>query len=139
MLFRRDPFSELWGELTRVQDELFRAANGRPTVRGLPINLWADDAAVYAQLDLPDVDPKDLEITVQHGTELTVKGERKPTAAKDAVWVRQERPTGTFARSVSLPVLVDAEKVEAKYENGVLNLTLPRSEAGKPRKIAVKT
>lgn len=137
MLFRRDPFNELWGELSRVQDELFRAAT-RPTVRCLPLNLWADDHAVYAQLDLPDADPKNLEVTVQHGTELTIKGERKPIATKDAVWVRQERPTGTFTRSVTLPVLVDADKVEAKYELGVLHLTLPRSEAGKPRKIAVK-
>lgn len=138
MLFMRDPFGELWGELSRVQDELYRAANTRPTARGLPVNLWADEAAVYAQFDLPDVDPKNLEITVQHGTELTVKGDRKPAATKDAVWVRQERPTGTFTRSVSLPVLVDADKVDARYEHGVLHLTLPRSEAGKPRKIAVK-
>ena len=138
MLFRRDPFSELWGELSRVQDELFRATHQRPTVRGLPLNLWADDQAVYAQIDLPDVDPSQLEVTVQHGTELTVKGERKSTTQKEAVWVRQERPVGTFTRSVSLPVLVDPDKIEAKYELGVLHLTLPRSEAGKPRKIAVK-
>ena len=77
-------------------------------------------------------------MTVQHGTELTVKGERKSTPTKEAVWVRQERPTGTFTRSVTLPVLVDADKVEARYDLGVLHLTLPRSEAGKPRKIAVK-
>lgn len=138
MLFRRDPFGELWGELSRVQDELFRAAANRPTVRGLPLNLWADDNAVYAQLDLPDADPNALEVTVQHGTELTIKGERKPADVKGAVWVRQERPTGTFTRSVTLPMLVDADKVEARYELGVLHLTLPRSEAGKPRKIAVK-
>ena len=138
MLFRRDPFGDLWSELSRVQDELFQAANQRSATRGLPLNLWADDNAVYAQLDLPDANPAQLEVTVQHGNELTVKGERKPTAVKDAVWVRQERPSGQFTRSVTLPVLVDADKVEAKYEQGVLHLTLPRSEAGKPRKIAVK-
>ena len=55
-----------------------------------------------------------------------------------AVWVRQERPVGRFTRQVTLPVLVDADKVEARYEHGVLKLTLPKSEAAKPRKITVK-
>jgi HSP20 family protein len=52
--------------------------------------------------------------------------------------VRQERPYGSFSREVTLPVLVDADKVQASYENGVLRLVLPKSEAAKPRKITVQ-
>ncbi len=57
----------------------------------------------------------------------------------NAIWHRQERGFGKFTRQVTLPSLVDADKVEAKYENGVLYLTLPKSEAAKPRKIIVKS
>ena len=56
----------------------------------------------------------------------------------NAVWHRQERGAGNFTRTLTLPTMVDANKVEAKYENGVLWLTLPRSEAAKPRKIEIK-
>jgi HSP20 family protein len=55
------------------------------------------------------------------------------------VWVRQERPFGKFTRAVNLPALVDADKVEAKYADGVLRLTLPKHEAAKPRKITVQS
>ena len=137
--FRRDPFGELMGEFNRVSGELNRLFGLRPTaVSGPLMNLWADENNVYAELDLPSVDPSRLEVTVTEGNELTVQGERPAPEVPGAVWVRQERPFGRFTRSVTLPVLVDADKVEAKYEHGVLKLTLPKSEAAKPRKITVK-
>ncbi len=137
--FRRDPFGELMGEFNRVSGELNRLFGFRPAAVGGPLlNLWADENNVYAELDLPAVDPSRLEVTVTEGNELTVQGERPAPEVPGAVWVRQERPFGRFTRSVTLPVLVDADKVEAKYEHGVLKLTLPKSEAAKPRKITVK-
>ena len=134
MVLRRD----LWGELSRVHDEFNRLLNFGNTAAGLPVNLWADEQAIYAEVDLPNLDVANLEVTVQDGHELTIKGERKPPEVSNAVWVRQERSFGQFARTLTLPVLVDADKVEAKYEEGVLKLTLPKHEAAKPRKIAVK-
>jgi len=136
MVLRRD----LWGELSRVQDEFNRLLNLRNAGagNGLPINLWADEQAIYAEVDLPNLDVANLDVTVKDGNELTIRGERKPPELPNAVWVRQERSFGQFSRTLALPVLVDADKVEAKYEEGVLKLTLPKHEAAKPRKITVK-
>lgn len=144
-MFRRDPFTELVGEFNRVQDELNRLFGGvRPAAwtagpaGGPALNLWADDHNVYAEVDLPAFDPAKLDVTVTEGNKLTIQGERTAPEPQGAVWVRQERPVGRFSRTVTLPVLVDADKVEARYEDGVLKLTLPKSEAAKPRKITVK-
>ena len=135
MVLRRD----LWGELARVQDDFQRLLNYRPSqAGGLPVNLWADEQAVYAEVDLPDLDLANLEVTVNEGNELSIKGERKAPELAGAVWVRQERSYGQFSRTITLPVLIDADKVDAQYQDGVLKLTLPKHEAAKPRKITVK-
>ena len=84
-----------------------------------PLNVWEDENDVYAEADLPGLDPAKLEVTVTEGNQLTIQGERGP-GDPGAVWVRQERPFGKFTRVVTLPALVDADEVEAKYENGVL-------------------
>jgi len=136
---RRDPFGELWTEFNRVSDEVNRLfGQPRAGAAGLPLNVWADDHNLYAEIDLPDLDPEKLEVTVAEGNTLTIAGERTAPDVKGAVWVRQERPYGRFSRQVTLPVLVDPDKVEASYAHGVLKLTLPKSEAAKPRKINVK-
>jgi HSP20 family protein len=134
--FRRDPFAQLLTEFDRVQRDLntLFTAQAAP----LPVSLWQDEQAVYAEIDLPGIDPAKLDVTVTEGTKLTVAGERPTTEPSGAVWVRQERPAGKFSREFNLPVLVDADTVQAKYEHGVLRLTLPKSEAAKPRKIAVQ-
>lgn len=140
---RRNPFGVLFNEVNSVQEEFGKLFNrlgvyAHAAGTGPLLNLWEDEQALYAELDLPGIDPAKLDVTVTEGNNLTVQGERAAPEIPGAVWVRQERPTGQFVRSVGLPVLVDADKVEAKYENGVLKLTLPKSEAAKPRKIQVK-
>jgi HSP20 family protein len=139
--FRRDPFGTFVNEFNRVQEEFDRLFGLRTATdgTGLRINLWQDDNAVYAELDLPAVDPAKLDIQVTEGNRLSVQGERPAPEVTGAVWVRQERPFGTFSRAVVLPALVDPDKVEATYEHGVLKLTMPKSEAAKPRKICVRT
>lgn len=135
---RRDPFGELWSEFHRVSDEVNRLFGaGQSPSPGLPISLWSDDHNVFVELDLPAVDPSKLDVTVTEGTVLTIQGERSAPEIPGAVWVRQERPFGKFTRTVELPVLVDPDKVEAKYEHGVVRITLPKSEAAKPRRICV--
>jgi HSP20 family protein len=136
---RRHPFGALWQDLNQVQGEFakwFGRATGLPSVPAL--NVWEDEHAVYVEADLPGVDPAQLEVTVTEGNQLTVRGERAAPSIAGGVWLRQERPFGKFVRVFELPALVDADKVEAKYESGVLRLTLPKHEAAKPRKIAVK-
>jgi HSP20 family protein len=137
----RFKFPDIWNEMGRLHNELnrvFGPANGN--VPAAPaVNVWDDEQNVYAQADLPGILPENLEIFVTEGNQLTIQGERAVTQPANAVWHRQERSFGKFTRQVTLPSLVDADKVEAKYENGVLYLTLPKSEAAKPRKIIVKT
>jgi len=137
--FRLDPLGELATEFNRVSDELNRVFGFRAAVGGPPVTLWTDENHVFVDADLPAIDPAKLEVTVTEGNQLTIQGERPAPEVKDSVWVRQERPYGKFSRNITLPVLVDADKVEASYEHGVLKLVLPKSEAAKPRKITIKS
>ncbi len=102
------------------------------------LSVWQDDANVYVEAELPGMDLSDLEIYVTGGDQLTIKGERKAPQLEKARWHRQERAFGSFNRVLSLPAPVDADKVQARLTNGVLTITLPKSEAAKPRKIPVK-
>lgn len=136
---RQHPFGALWSELNQAQDEFARWVNrlSGTATNGPELSVWEDEHAVHAEADLPGIDPAKLEITVTGGNQLTVQGERAAPKIEGASWLRQERPFGKFARLVTLPTLVDADKVDAKYETGVLRLTLPKHEAAKPRKIHV--
>ncbi len=142
---RRSPFGMLVNEVSAMQDEFNRLVGrispfgtAAPGSAGPMLNVWEDDQALYVDADLPGIDPEKLDVTVSEGNQLVIQGERAAPDIKGAVWVRQERPVGKFMRSVTLAALVDADKVEAKYEHGVLRLTLPKSEAAKPRKIQVQ-
>jgi HSP20 family protein len=92
---------------------------------------------VVVSCELPGVDKDTLDISVT-GDTLTIKAERKPKDEDDkCAYHRRERRYGSFARSVSLPVPVDAEKAKAEYEDGVLTLRIPKSPSAQPKKIAV--
>jgi HSP20 family protein len=110
------------------------------TAREYPaVNLWRGDEDVLLTAELPGLQAGDLDISVQDNT-LTLRGERKPdTLQEGETYHRQERGTGSFVRSIQLPFEVDPDKVEARLEKGILRLTLPRAEADKPKKIAVKS
>jgi HSP20 family protein len=141
---RRGPFSFFLNEASQLQED-FNRLFGRfapfSTQAGgaVPlVNLWEDENSLFAEADLPGLDPATLDVFVTEGNQLTVQGERKAPEVKGSAWVRQERPFGRFTRVIGLPSLVDADKVEASYEAGVLRLKLPKSEAARPRKINVK-
>jgi len=102
-----------------------------------PLNAWGDGDKVYVEAELPGMQLDHLEIYVTEENQLTVQGERRKPEPDKGVWYAQERGFGRFSRTVLLPVKVDADKVEARFEFGVLSVTLPRSEAGKPRRISV--
>ena len=101
-------------------------------------NVWEDADKVFVEAELPGLDLKDLEIYVTAGNHLTLKGERKPNVPEKGLWHRQERGFGKFSRSLTLPFNVDADKVDARFENGVLLVALPKHESARPRKITVK-
>jgi len=101
------------------------------------VNIFEDDANLYVEALAPGVDPKSLDLSVMEGT-LTIKGEKLGLAqvAADA-FHRNERAAGRFVRAVELPTQVDANRVKADYRNGLLLVTLPKSEAAKPKQISV--
>ncbi len=105
------------------------------------INTRQDHDNLYVEALMPGVDPKTLDVSVVRNT-LTVSGEkpRRPAgtpAAEEEAYHRSERAAGKFSRSVGLPVEVDDQRVAARYEHGVLHITLPKAESAKPRRINV--
>lgn len=103
------------------------------------MNIWASDEGQMITAEIPGVEPDDLEISVT-GEILTLSGTRKPDlAGEETRYHRQERGYGRFKRSIQLPYPVDSTKIEANFKNGILKISLPRSEDDKPRKISVKT
>lgn len=102
------------------------------------LNVWLSPDGLIIDADIPGVDPKEVDISVK-GDELTLQG--KVNACEDPAGEtchRRERPTGEFVRTVQLPFRADPATVKAHYRNGVLRLTIPRSEAEKPKKIAIE-
>ena len=126
-------FQQLQEEMNRVFD---RWGDGRTAFPAL--NVWEQDDALFVEAELPGLGLEDLEIFVTGQNQLTIKGERKPAAPDNAMQHRLERPFGQFVRTLTLPFPVDDSAVDARLENGVLTLRLPKHEAAKPRKIKVK-
>jgi HSP20 family protein len=101
------------------------------------VNLAQDKDNVYVEVLVPGVDAKDLELTVMQGT-LTLSGERKDVTNTEKTWLRRERGLGKFMRTIDLPNEIDSDRVVARFDNGILLVTLPIQEKAKPRRISVK-
>jgi HSP20 family protein len=125
----------------RMLDRLNRAATGvlAPSTSAFPlINVWIDGDRALVISELPGVESKDVDISVA-GKTVTLRGSRTTAdVCKGECQHRHERWSGNFTRSFELPFVIDQEKVKAKFSKGVLQLALPRAEADKPRKIAIK-
>jgi HSP20 family protein len=145
LLTRWNPWgTNVWGQLNQLQNEVNRIFErydeGRQEpVAFPPLNLWENENGYQLEAELPGVELADLDITVTGPNQLTLKGQRKVVELKDSTAHRQERPFGKFVRTVTLPTAIDTDKVDARLENGVLKLTLPKHEDAKPRKIAIKS
>lgn len=134
-----------WNEMERLRREMNRLFNNYPAASGARItpgypamNVWTNENGAVVTAELPGIDPEALDIAVIENT-LTLSGERTPVAlAEGEVYHRRERGYGKFTRSFQLPFNVESHNVQAVYEKGVLHITLPRTKADKPRKIAVK-
>lgn len=148
-MYRRRPFGYYqsvnpWRDIEQIQREMnrmFRHMSAGPRVApSYPaINVWANDEGVVVTAELPGVKPEDIDISVV-GDTLTLSGERRPDELQDGdKYHRRERRQGKFTRTFELPFGVEADKVDAVFERGVLHISLPRAESEKPRKIAVKS
>ena len=143
-LVRWDPFSDL----VSIQDELnrlFGRTFGSELTRRSAAGSWMPALDVFetqdklvAKMDLPGVDPKEVEVSVEDST-LTVSGTREFTQETDEQnYHRVERRYGQFSRSITLPQTVDAEKVEASFDKGVLTIDIPKTEKARPKRIEVR-
>lgn len=131
-----DPFREL----QRLQRDMNRLLAGftTPAEEFPALNLWTSPEESVLTAEIPGVDPKDVTVSVT-GNVVTIEGERKDDASAPAEsYHRRERETGKFMRSIRLPYEIEADKVQARYELGILRVTLPRKESTKPRRIAIQ-
>jgi HSP20 family protein len=131
-----DPFAEV----RRMQNEmsrLFDDVEARSTRTFPPVNYWGDGDRLIVTVEIPGVTPGDLNLTVREDT-LTIQGQRPlPVEADSVIWHLRERAYGAFSRTVELPFRVDADKVQARSTNGVLEIELQRPEADRPKKIQI--
>ena len=103
------------------------------------LDVVENDDEFVIKASLPGINPDDLEITFIDG-KLTIKGEvTEEEKVEEARYHLRERRFGSFSRSIKLPSGIDSEKIDAKYESGVLELHLPKVEEVKPKKITIKT
>jgi HSP20 family protein len=101
-------------------------------------DIFEDKDGIKIVAEVPGLRPEDVKISLENNT-LTIRGEKKQVAEEKTERVhRYERSYGAFERSFALPSTVDAEKVAADYDNGLLTITLPTAERAKPREIAVR-
>jgi len=135
MLSYWDPFSEM----TRLHDRFFGGTPERREQAFKPaVDIYEDANGIHLKADVAGVKPEDVKVNVENNV-LTISGERKlEHADKTDAYHRVERYYGSFSRSFALTDEVDAENVLAKYENGVLTVTLKKRPAAKKREIAVK-
>lgn len=145
-LVRWDPFRDLLTlqqQMSRVFDDF--SGRFRGETEGVAAGAWAPPVdifetaeAIVLKAEVAGVEKEQITVEV-HGGTLTLRGEKRdPRPVKEEDYHRMERSWGTFHRSFSLPTEVDASKIRAKYRDGVLEVTIPKSEAARPSKVRVE-
>lgn len=142
-----------WAPLGTIQDDINRLFDTALGGGALPstgdgvedrqwtpeIDIYENDNSFFIEADIPGMNIEDIKIDVQDRM-LTIKGEKKfkEKTEKDK-YIRVERSYGSFFRSLSLPMNVDSDKIEASYKDGTLRLNLPKTEQAKPKQIEIKS
>jgi len=137
--------SSLLDEFWRLHNEVEVFGDARAAssgIRSLPrgafpaINVVQTPTAVQVYLFAPGIDPKQLNVSIEQNL-LTIEGQRQIPNQDKASYYRHERFSGTFHRTISLGDDVDTQRVEATYRDGIVQITLQRREAAKPRQIEI--
>jgi HSP20 family protein len=143
-LIKWEPLSDLVSlrdAMDRLFEDSFVRMRGLPAVFGtepLALDIYETADSVVVKSGVPGVKPEDIDITIT-GDVLTIKGETKTEEkVEKGNYIRQERRCGAFQRSVQLPGSLVTDKAKAGFENGVLTLTIPKSEKSKPKTIKVE-
>jgi HSP20 family protein len=136
LLVKPEPFSR---EVDRLFDAFFGADRESAGRRWIPpMDLVEAEDHFVLKADLPGLSEADVSIEVQDGT-LTISGERKTEhEAHERGWYRVERSFGSFSRSLTLPDGIDAERIDAEFDRGVLEIRIPKPEERKPRRVEIK-
>lgn len=139
--FRRTnaPLSALDSEFDRLFEDFFRTpTTAEAAALNIPIDVKETEKAFELHADLPGFEKDQVKVELENGV-LRLSGERIRESVQGSGSVhRSERVFGQFMRSFALPDVVDAEKAQAEFKNGVLTLTLPKREAAKPKQIEIK-
>jgi HSP20 family protein len=137
------PFFDVEKTLNEM-DRIFNAV-GRPLhLRSVPrgtfpaVNVYDRGAEAVLVAEMPGVRSEDVELTVV-GDTITLQGRREESPGEEEQYYRRERPMGVFARTITLPVPVNPEKVKAEYHDGVLRVTMEKAEQAKTRKVEIKS
>jgi len=143
---RWDPFRDLMeiqNELNRLFGRTYAgtevsAGAGTGTAWVPPLDIFETNDKYVVSMDLPGIDPGSVDISVEDST-LTVKGEREFSKdVSEESFHRVERRYGSFSRALTLPPTADADRIEARFDKGVLTIEVAKAEAAKPKKISVK-
>ena len=138
--------TNVFDDVRRLENELDLLLSRTPYSSGIravprgtfpPINVGATPERVDVYLFVAGVDPRTIDVSVQQNL-LSVSGSRKLTANPDAEYYRRERFDGDFHRVIALPDDADPDRVDARYQEGVLHITVQRRQAAKPRQIQIQ-
>src|SRR5438067_266545 len=141
-LARWEPFrgaTSLQDHVNRLfnDDFVFRLEESSLSAWAPAVDIYETEHELVVKADLPEVDPKDLDIRVENNI-LTIRGERKfEKKVNEENYLRVERSYGSFARSFSLANTVNPDAIKADFQNGVLTLSIPKREEAKPKQIKV--
>jgi len=141
VITRWDPFRE-FSTLQDRMNRLFRESQGPEEALTTssfapPVDVYEDEHNVSLKIEVPGIDEKDIDVRIENNV-LTVHGERKfEKEEKEENFRRVERQYGSFTRTFTLPTTVDAEKVSANYDKGMLKIALPKKAEAKPKQIKV--
>jgi len=139
---RWEPFrgvSTLQEQINRLFHETFERTGEQSSLSAWApaVDIYENEHELVVKADLPDVDPKDLDIRVENHL-LTIRGERKfEKKVNEENYLRVERSYGCFARSFTLANTVNPDAIKADYQHGVLTLSIPKREEAKPKQIKV--
>lgn len=130
MATRFDPFQEM----DRVLAQVFAADRASAS---MPMDLYRDGDHYVLHVDLPGADPGTIDVNVEDRT-LTIRAQRSGRTEHDVQWLAKERPSGTYARQLTVGRGLALDRISATYADGVLTLTIPVAEEAKPRRIEVQ-
>jgi len=135
-----EPFNELRSTMDRLFDQGFsrpwRFIASQDYQGSFPVEIWETDDAVGLRAALPGIRPEDVDISVV-GDMVTIKAQRPAEEQQDGNYYEREIQYGAYQRTFSLPVNVEADKAEASYEHGMLQLKLPKAESVRPKQIKI--